>query len=81
MAKNKTSEQITEWLQKRKWARAFVKNMRDIGRKSKEESMRILRGEYYENTVAAGFDWSKSPQGNNYWVERHKEFINFYYNG
>lgn len=81
MDKIRTPEEISEWLRKKKWIRTFVRNMRDIGAMSKEAVERVLTGYYGANTIASGFVWSRSPQGTEYWHERHKEFINFYYNG
>ena len=81
MAMIKTPEQISEWLSKQKWIRAFTRNMREVGRVSKKEAMKILSGRYGTNTIAVGFDWCRTRQGGDYWHDKHQELINFYYHG
>jgi hypothetical protein len=81
MAATKTPAQIREYLRKQKWIRRFAKNMKEVGDRSVEEVRMILSGGYGVNTVAAGFEWSVSPQGHDYWYNIHKEFEKFYYYG
>lgn len=75
----KTPEQISQWLGKQKWIRKFVRNIRDVGQNTKETARKILAGQYKADTIAAGFDWGRSPQGHDYWYKRHKEFNDWYY--
>lgn len=81
MATIKTPAQIREYLRKRKWIRKFARNMKEVGKRSREEVGMVLSGGYGVNTVAAGFDWGTSPQGHEYWYSIHKEFEKWYYNG
>lgn len=75
----KTEKQISEWLSQQKWIRSFIRNMRNLTTTSKAEAKRILAGQYKVNTIAAGFDWGISPQGFEFWKEKHEEFKQWYY--
>ena len=76
---NKTEKQVSEWLYQQRWIRSFVRNIRNMTSTSKMEAKRILEGQYKVNTIAAGFDWSASPQGHEYWKERDNELRQWYY--
>lgn len=76
--KNKTPEEIGEWLKNQKWIREFVRTMRD-SHTSRKTATQILNGELGALTLAAGFGWEDSPQGLKYWHNKHKEFIEWYY--
>ena len=75
----KTEKEVSEWLHQQRWLRAFVRNIRNTTSTSKTEAKRILDGQYEVNTIAAGFDWSTSPQGFEYWKERDNELRQWYY--
>ena len=75
----KTEKQVSEWLYQQRWLRAFIKNIRNMTSTSKTEAERILAGVYTVNTIAAGFDWGRSPQGFEYWKEKDKELREWYY--
>lgn len=75
----KTEKQVSEWLYQQRWLRAFVKNIRNVTSTSKAEAKRILDGVYTVNTIAAGFNWGRSPQGLEYWKEKDKELREWYY--
>lgn len=75
----KTDAQVSEWLRKQKWLRKFVGNIRNLTETSKTEALRILGGYYGANTIAAGFDWDRSPQGKEYWQTKDREFKEWYY--
>lgn len=79
--KTKTPEEISEWLKSRKWINAFARNMREVGKVPRREAIRILAGEYLLNTIAGAFDWGKTRQGSDYWLDKHKELLMFYYHG
>ena len=75
----KTETQVSDWLHQQRWLMSFVKNIRSLTFTSREEAQRILSGAYKDNTIAAGFDWSRSPQGPEYWREKHNELKEWYY--
>ena len=75
----KTEKEVSEWLYQQRWIRSFVRNIRNMTSTSKTEAKRILDGQYKVNTIAAGFDWSASPQGYEYWKERDNELRQWYY--
>lgn len=81
MAMIKTPEQIGEWLHQQRWIRAFVRNMREVGKVPKKEAMKILSGYYRLSTIAVAFDWDKTRQGVDYWHSKHEDLKHFYYYG
>ena len=76
---NKTPEQISEWLRYKPWLKKFMKNCRNIGKIRREGAMKILSGEMGLLTIAAGFTWSRSPEGLGYWKEKDRQFKEWYY--
>lgn len=74
----KTPEQVSEWLRKQKWIRTFVRTMRAT-HQSKKAATKILQGHYGPNTIAAGFCWVDSPQGQEYWHKIDQQLREWYY--
>lgn len=78
MAKNKTPEQVSEWLRTRPWIKEFARTMRDNHVK-KADATKILSGFYGHNTIAVAFGWDDSPQGLKYWHKKDKELRDWYH--
>ena len=72
----KTPEQIRAWLKSREWWPQFVKNTVAFDYRTAE----VLSGDRGEDTILDAFCWLDTPEGDDFWGDKNREFKEWYFN-
>ena len=66
---------VAKWLEKQEWFDAWVENMRQQDVENAEE---YIRGFWGEITLVNSFIWLATPEGEDYWEDINKQFLEWY---
>lgn len=69
--------EVSKWLLNQPWTGKFVDNLIKENMKPEDTLFVLLGGDGY-STISAAFDWWDSPEGHEFWNEKHDELVHLW---
>lgn len=71
------NSKVNRWLLSQPWIGQFIDNLRNENWEPKDVLLFLL-GEEGPTTIDNAFFWGDSPEGENFWGDKHSELMNLW---